>query len=91
MTSARLELLHELCDEAAFLGLDHLQQLCTEELDRAHSRPRHTAGQASVFSFETTTLRNSGSSHEKLKDIDDHAPPPRLPRHLTQTPPAGWF
>jgi hypothetical protein len=79
-SSSRLETLLELRDEASYLDLDELQQLCNAEIRHresilSHTRVGSTASDRSVHSVHTFRERSSsephpadGPSHEALRE-----------------------
>ncbi|KAJ7228626.1 hypothetical protein GGX14DRAFT_614014, partial [Mycena pura] len=71
-TQAGLDVLLELRDEAAYLGLEGLHKLCVEEIRQRHrSRPRGSARGHSGAPVSTHSLQGSVSSlHTMLEQVE---------------------
>jgi hypothetical protein len=65
-SQSRLEALIELRDEAAYLGLDGLHKLCTDELRHRHGPRLHTRGHSASSAGSVHSLRASVHSLHAL-------------------------
>ncbi|CAK5275631.1 unnamed protein product [Mycena citricolor] len=105
-SSAGLDSLLELRDEAAYLGLDGLHKLCVDEIGHIRSRglARHRGPKpasmhslsASISSLHTMLERverhHSDDAGSRSLPTPDSALSTKLPRHASlRTPPAGWI